>query len=487
MLAMLCAGCLAFTGISAVTTAFADEESGEETAEWIWDEAGLIAYNELGEVCGISDRDYTGEIEILPEIYGMPVTAINEGAFSWCQNITGIKIPDSVSVIGSDAFLHCENLTDLTLPSDLTYIGVQAFFFCGGTSDITIPVKTKKIEAYAFFMGRITILNPECIISDGAFVNPATEICGYDGSTAEAYANEHGLQFESLGACPFPFTPVTTAVTETTATVTTTTEPASAQYEEVKEGNLNFRVYPDHAVLVRSVVKVDEDIVIPSHVQNVPVTILGNGYSSTFSGGTAFVYFKKLTIPDTVVSIEKGALEECRGIEELELPASVKSIGAYACVNCYALKTVVLPESVESIGNYAFAECSDLQSVTIMNPACRIADSSLTFNHGGLVRPDQGYRGRILGYSGSTAEAYAKKYGYRFKALDQMGVIRYGDVNDDDSVDLKDIGFMRRALAGWDVTLNETAADINKDGSFDLKDVVILRRYLAGGWEIELN
>ncbi len=61
-----------------------------------------------------------------------------------------------------------------------------------------------------------------------------------------------------------------------------------------------------------------------------------------------------------------------------------------------------------------------------------------------------------------------------------------GDVNDDGSIDLKDVTLMRRALAGWHVTVNETAADVNKDNSFDLKDIVILRRYLAGGWDITL-
>ena len=62
-----------------------------------------------------------------------------------------------------------------------------------------------------------------------------------------------------------------------------------------------------------------------------------------------------------------------------------------------------------------------------------------------------------------------------------------GDVNNDNSVDLKDVTIMRRALAGWNVALNESAADVNKDNSFDLKDVVFLRRYLAGGWDIELK
>lgn len=74
----------------------------------------------------------------------------------------------------------------------------------------------------------------------------------------------------------------------------------------------------------------------------------------------------------------------------------------------------------------------------------------------------------------------------RYGKFEESPKITLGDVNDDSSIDLKDVTFMRRALAGWDVTVNETAADVNKDGSFDLKDVVILRRYLAGGWDIDL-
>lgn len=62
-----------------------------------------------------------------------------------------------------------------------------------------------------------------------------------------------------------------------------------------------------------------------------------------------------------------------------------------------------------------------------------------------------------------------------------------GDVNEDGSIDLKDVVVMRRLLAGgWEITYNEAACDVNGDNSFDLKDVVYLRRYLAGGWEIKL-
>lgn len=62
-----------------------------------------------------------------------------------------------------------------------------------------------------------------------------------------------------------------------------------------------------------------------------------------------------------------------------------------------------------------------------------------------------------------------------------------GDINEDGSIDLKDVVVMRRILAGgWEITYNEAACDVNGDSSFDLKDVVYLRRYLAGGWDIKL-
>ena len=63
-----------------------------------------------------------------------------------------------------------------------------------------------------------------------------------------------------------------------------------------------------------------------------------------------------------------------------------------------------------------------------------------------------------------------------------------GDINEDRSVDLKDVTVITRWLAGgWDVTINETNADVNRDGEINLKDVVLIRRFLAGGWNVVLK
>ena len=62
-----------------------------------------------------------------------------------------------------------------------------------------------------------------------------------------------------------------------------------------------------------------------------------------------------------------------------------------------------------------------------------------------------------------------------------------GDINEDGSVDLKDVVLMRQYIAGWEVEINTRNADVNVDNSIDMKDLITLRRYIAGGWDVTLK
>lgn len=63
----------------------------------------------------------------------------------------------------------------------------------------------------------------------------------------------------------------------------------------------------------------------------------------------------------------------------------------------------------------------------------------------------------------------------------------YGDVNDDGTVNGKDVTLIRRYIAGgYDISINEQAADVNCDGTINGKDVTLIRRYIAGGYDVEL-
>ena len=64
--------------------------------------------------------------------------------------------------------------------------------------------------------------------------------------------------------------------------------------------------------------------------------------------------------------------------------------------------------------------------------------------------------------------------------------IVYGDLNNDGQVDLADLMYMRRYLAGGDVKINLDAADFFFNGVIDLGNLMYLRRYLVGGswWDV---
>lgn len=94
------------------------------------------------------------EIKAVPRALGgnvtVPsgVTAVGE-RFNGTK-ITGITLPDGVTVIVSNAFKGCSELKNVTLPAALTHIGASAFENCGKLTSITIPATVTEIGAGAF-------------------------------------------------------------------------------------------------------------------------------------------------------------------------------------------------------------------------------------------------------------------------------------------------------------------------------------------------
>ena len=91
------------------------------------------------------------EVFIANTYNGVPVTFIGESAFSGCDSLTSVVIPDSVTSIGYEAFRDCTNLTSVVIPDSVTSIGYMAFWNCTNLTNVVIPDSVTSIGLQAFY------------------------------------------------------------------------------------------------------------------------------------------------------------------------------------------------------------------------------------------------------------------------------------------------------------------------------------------------
>ena len=102
--------------------------------------------------------------------------------------------------------------------------------------------------------------------------------------------------------------------------------------------------------------KKEKNIVIPEGV-----TVIAAGTCSYFEE------LENLTLPSTLVTIEKSAFENCPKLKTVDFTRCkhLKEIGENAFAYCKKLLNIVLPDSVKFIGQEAFANCRALRLVVL--------------------------------------------------------------------------------------------------------------------------
>lgn len=79
------------------------------------------------------------------------VVSIAGFAFSGCNRLTSIEIPNTVTSIGSEAFNKCSNLTSIYIPNSVTSIKSYAFHSCKNLKSITIPNSVTDLSYSIFY------------------------------------------------------------------------------------------------------------------------------------------------------------------------------------------------------------------------------------------------------------------------------------------------------------------------------------------------
>lgn len=109
------------------------DASGQEATQAVYDdrEYGNIIYRFSGNqavVIGCNSEE--GWLELPETVYGTPVVGISEGAFTDCEHLMYIDLPEGVAWIGAYAFKGCTNFKEIVLPDSLVTIGDGSFNNC---------------------------------------------------------------------------------------------------------------------------------------------------------------------------------------------------------------------------------------------------------------------------------------------------------------------------------------------------------------------
>ena len=346
----------------------------------------------------------------------------------WGTAITSVTIEDGVQNVGSYAFRSCKNITEVTLPDSVTEFGEYAFLYCDKLTSINIPNGVTVITS-GFFQGCEALDNIEL----------------HEGITEIQYTAFHYCKSLSSITLPESLETLGGMAFYGCKSLTRFNVPKSVT-------SIGGSVIGGNNL---SVITVDPQNTVYDSRENCNA-IIETATNKIIAG------CKNTAFPASVTEIGEDAFEGCEGLRSIDIPGTIKTIG-FNAFRISSLNNAVIHDGVEKIDLQAFDSCIYLRKITI---AKSVADI-----HSNAFIGTQNLT--IYGFKDSEAEKVAKLRGYKF--------VRFGDVNDDESIDVLDaIAVQKYAAEKSELSAEQLyAADVNNDNNVDVLDAIDIQKYSA--------
>ena len=315
-------------------------------------------------VTSIGEGAFSGCILLFKIIIPNSVTSIGDLAFMDSNALSHIVISNSVTSIGDGTFYGCSSLTNIVIPDSVTSIGDIAFSGCRSLSNIVIPDSVTSIGDYVFegctSLSNIVIPDNVTSIGSNAFKNCSSlsNIVIPDSVTSIG----NGV-FSGCLSLKYISIPVNVICLNGNPFSEWNGKLDCLSPNFVHECDILFNKDKSEIISFRN--QKIESYIIFSNVKRIG--------DSAFSGCRSL---SNIIIPDSVTSIGDGAFYGCSSLTNIVLPDSVTSIGSNAFRDCSSLSNIVIPDSVTSIGDYAFEGCASLSDIVVPDSVTSIGSDS---------------------------------------------------------------------------------------------------------------
>lgn len=326
-------------------------------------EIGKASFNGANKITGVEIPD--------------SVTLISDYAFQYCKSLTRIEIPGTVKKIGylwgwqnvnAQVFNGCSNLEEVILEEGIEEIAGRAFDACSKVKEWKLPKSLKRIGPCAFSNISVEEFNiPENVEGIAAAFISSSKLARINvDSNNKYFTSIDGILFDKDGT-------------------------RLIKYPENRDGNSYEVPNTVKAIDANAFISCKnlQTIVIADSVEKIGDSAFYGSELKTINlgGGITNIsnkpFYEAWNLTSINVITENDKYESENGIlfnkgktilikcppvtmdgEIYEIPNTVAEIGDQAFFTSH-IKNVIIPSSVKKIGNESFLACSNLEEVNI--------------------------------------------------------------------------------------------------------------------------
>jgi len=302
------------------------------------------------------------------DLSGSTFTNVMDNAFSSCENLTGITLPNTVTSISGDPFSSCTALTVVNIPTGVTGITSSGIFYgCTSLTAINVdPANTSYVSenGILYNKAKTTLIRYPAGKMATSFSIPNSV------TTIGRGAFDHETSLTDL-TIPDSVTIIAGTFFYVSSSLTSITIPSSV----ISIGGLAFA----HASKLTTInvdaanTKYSSEDGILYNKDKTTLVVYPNGKM-----GDSF------TIPSSVTTIGEDAFIWCNKLTSVTIGSKVTTIESSAFRYSTGFTSVTIPASVTKIGYAAFEDCSKLTSVTFQGI---IPQNGLSSSYSGLYEP----------------------------------------------------------------------------------------------------